>query len=376
MATWLALHRHLLSETSPHKPAEYLSRPHIEAAASQQPDGWTKAAAEALGRCYREYHQYGERANKAGSCLDNWLVHVLHYNNTSPYVSNLASDAEAAAEALWLAIKSDVRNEAFQKMLWQDREVEVGLSQIFPSRPPMAPLEPFTSLVEFPTGLRPTAQPFYSQHSAVEIDLSDSSFQEATLADLRSQFDQALRKYESTKSVKCCGQQWNKHRVRFFLEKPQDEETVREYQEWLLDFPEARLCRKRWYPVKVNRANKSALLDDQGVLLEDAASLISKENSINVARMRWLSKENGKQYGSAVIYLANKKDAESILWQGMIEIGHETAFTAIFEIRTRGCCFNCQEYGHEMHACQNETRCRKCGDLGHGGKDCKAPVYA
>jgi hypothetical protein len=64
----------------------------------------------------------------------------------------------------------------------------------------------------------------------------------------------------------------------------------------------ARVLRDQRYPVKVDNANRSAVLDAQGKILPGAADVLGKENEVNIAKIAWLSrKDEGKLYGSNIV---------------------------------------------------------------------------
>jgi hypothetical protein len=72
----------------------------------------------------------------------------------------------------------------------------------------------------------------------------------------------------------------------------------------------ARVLRDQLYPVKVDNANRSTVLDAQGKVLPGAAEMLGKENEVNIAKIGWLNrKDEGKLYGSMVVYVTNGNDA-------------------------------------------------------------------
>ncbi|RYC77840.1 hypothetical protein BFJ63_vAg19286 [Fusarium oxysporum f. sp. narcissi] len=78
------------------------------------------------------------------------------------------------------------------------------------------------------------------------------------------------------------------------------------------------------YPIKVYGANKTAVLDSSGNILPGAADALGKENEVTIANMHWLSnKENGKMYGSMVIYVAKASGARRLL--GEVQLSAITA---------------------------------------------------
>ncbi|KAJ0126075.1 hypothetical protein HZ326_30822, partial [Fusarium oxysporum f. sp. albedinis] len=72
----------------------------------------------------------------------------------------------------------------------------------------------------------------------------------------------------------------------------------------------ARVLRDQLFPVKVDGANRTAVLDLKGDILPGAMEALGKENEVTIAKIHWLSdKENGKTYGSMVIHVTKGADA-------------------------------------------------------------------
>lgn len=66
--------------------------------------------------------------------------------------------------------------------------------------------------------------------------------------------------------------------------------------------------------VKVDNANRIAVLDEQGIVLPGAAEALGAEDNINIAKISWLSnRESGKAYGSMVVYVTKGSDAKRLL---------------------------------------------------------------
>ena len=62
-------------------------------------------------------------------------------------------------------------------------------------------------------------------------------------------------------------------------------------------------------------------------ILPEAALDISKDNdNLSMGRIGWLS-QSGKKYGSMVVYLKDKSEADAILTRGFLEIGGESTTT-------------------------------------------------
>ncbi|SCV61221.1 uncharacterized protein FFFS_15790 [Fusarium fujikuroi] len=135
----------------------------------------------------------------------------------------------------------------------------------------------------------------------------------------------------------------------------------------------ARVLRDQLYPVTVDGANRTAVLDSSGNVLSGAIEAPGKENEVTIAKMHWLSnKENGKMYGSMVIYLTKAGDARRLLEERYFHLAGESASTNVFERRQGPTqCFNCWETGHKAFACNKAQRCGKCAETGHRHHDCQ-----
>ncbi|RKK10846.1 hypothetical protein BFJ65_g14842 [Fusarium oxysporum f. sp. cepae] len=135
-----------------------------------------------------------------------------------------------------------------------------------------------------------------------------------------------------------------------------------------------RVLRDQLYPVKVDGANRTAVLDSSGNILPGAAEALGKENVVTIAKMHWLSnRENGKRYGSMVIYVTKASDARRLLDERYFHLAGESASTNVFE-RRQGPdqCYNCWETGHKAFACSKTQRCGKCAETGHRHRGCQA----
>ncbi|KAM4063231.1 reverse transcriptase [Hirsutella rhossiliensis] len=129
----------------------------------------------------------------------------------------------------------------------------------------------------------------------------------------------------------------------------------------------ARVMRDQLYPVRVDNANRTAILDTEGNVLPGAIEALSAENRVTIGKISWLSKrESGKAYGSMVVYVTKKSDAERLLDGYYFDLAGESATTYTFEPRTGPIqCFNCQEIGHKAYSCKKQRTCGKCANAGH-----------
>jgi hypothetical protein len=140
--------------------------------------------------------------------------------------------------------------------------------------------------------------------------------------------------------------------------------------------PGSRVLRDQLYPVKVDNANRSAVLDQSGSIQPETAEVLGKENEVQIAKMAWLSKKDtAKAYGSMVIYVTKGSDAARLLQGQYFHIAGESAYTSIYELRTGPVqCYNCQAIGHKAFSCSKTQVCAKCAKDGHHHRDCLEEV--
>jgi hypothetical protein len=140
--------------------------------------------------------------------------------------------------------------------------------------------------------------------------------------------------------------------------------------------PGLRVLRDQLYPVKIDNANRAAVLDQHGSIRSDAAEVFGKENEVRIAKMVWLSKkQNAKAYGSMVIYVTMGSDAMRLLQGQYFHIAGEPAYTGVYELRTGPVqCYNCQAIGHKAFSCKKTQVCAKCAKEGHHPRGCLEEV--
>ena len=140
--------------------------------------------------------------------------------------------------------------------------------------------------------------------------------------------------------------------------------------------PNARVLRDQLYPVKVDNANRTAILDQEGNILPGAAEVLGKENEVNIAKIAWLSrKDQGKAYGSMVVYVTKGSEAARLLREQYFHVAGESAYTRVYEHRAGPTqCYNCQEVGHKAYACTKTQVCAKCAKEGHIHKECSQTI--
>ncbi|KAH8194111.1 hypothetical protein TruAng_011724 [Truncatella angustata] len=138
----------------------------------------------------------------------------------------------------------------------------------------------------------------------------------------------------------------------------------------------ARVLRDELYPIKVDSINRTAVLEENGNILQGAAEMFGQENETTVAKISWLSKkEVPKAYGSMVVYLTKAADARRLLAEGFFHAGGESGYTRVFERREGPSqCYNCQQVGHKAFQCKDARKCGRCAKEGHAHKECTETV--
>lgn len=136
----------------------------------------------------------------------------------------------------------------------------------------------------------------------------------------------------------------------------------------------SRVLRDQWYPVKVDNACRTAVLDERGDLRTGAVEMLEKENEVRIAKISWLSRKDlPKAYGSMVVYVTKRADAAKLLEGRYFNVDGESAFTRVFERRCGPMqCFRCLSLGHKAFSCTKAQLCSRCAQPGHRHSDCQA----
>lgn len=154
--------------------------------------------------------------------------------------------------------------------------------------------------------------------------------------------------------------------------------TVKKFTKWLKgNFGQARIEGEQWYPIKVDRVNKLHLKDlhEEHTHAEFCKVYGAENGEIEIKQMRWLGQSKPHlMYGSLVVYLSKKEDAEKLLHNQTMEFQGESGFTKLFLKRTiPQRCFRCQKYGHHQVRCMEKDQiCGRCAENGHDRSDCIA----
>ncbi|KAE8551008.1 hypothetical protein EYB25_007240 [Talaromyces marneffei] len=167
----------------------------------------------------------------------------------------------------------------------------------------------------------------------------------------------------------------NADRIKVICRHEEEIQQVKEAAQ-KIDIPGIRVLRDQLYPVKIDNANRTAVLDADGNILPGAAEVLGKENNVSIAKISWLSKkDSNKAYGSMVVYITRGTDAKRLIDGNYFDIAGESAYTQIFEPRMGPVqCFNCQEMGHKAYSCKKTQTCAKCAVKGHHHSTCQAAI--
>ncbi|KAK8057128.1 hypothetical protein PG996_011065 [Apiospora saccharicola] len=108
-----------------------------------------------------------------------------------------------------------------------------------------------------------------------------------------------------------------------------------------------------------------AVTMDPRKLQHGVAEAFGQDNETTVAKVVWLSeKDNGKAYGSMVVYLTKAADVRKFLEEGFFYAGGESGYTRLFERRDRPeQCYECQQVGHKAWKTHLTFRLRHSAQL-------------
>lgn len=133
-----------------------------------------------------------------------------------------------------------------------------------------------------------------------------------------------------------------------------------------------RILPKLAHRVRIDNVNRTAILDEAGRVRDNAIEAIRRENGVKAIKLAWLSnKDNGKAYGSMVLYIQERSEATRLLEGQYLNIKGESAYVRTFEERMGPTqCYNCQELRHKAWECKKEQKCSRCAEPGHRYTEC------
>ncbi|EAQ87075.1 hypothetical protein CHGG_08328 [Chaetomium globosum CBS 148.51] len=196
------------------------------------------------------------------------------------------------------------------------------------------------------------------------------------VADIRKAIETEARAQESMGDWRCAAvvkEARNPDRVRVICRDEGEVQLVKEAAV-KISVPGVRVLRDQLYPVRVDNANRTAVLDADGNILPGAAEALGTENDVNIAKIAWLSrKDTSKAYGSMVVYVTKGSEARRLLDGRYFHLAGESAYTTVFAPREGPIqCYRCQEIGHKAFACKKPQRCGRCAEQGHHHKTCQS----
>jgi len=143
---------------------------------------------------------------------------------------------------------------------------------------------------------------------------------------------------------------------------------------WLkTHFDKGRIYGEQWYPVRVDRALRSQVIDETG------CNEFSRLNGVEVKKMRWLGNMSvDKEYGSMVLHVRTREEMDKLLKEMIVLMPNgETAFTRPFYPSVQPSrCYRCHLYGHLHYRCKSPAPiCGQCSQPGHAASTCTATVF-
>ena len=195
---------------------------------------------------------------------------------------------------------------------------------------------------------------------------------------IRAAIEKKIRSDQNMATWRCAAvtkDMRNITRIRVACRSEEELQRVKEASEKAL-VTGTRVLRDQLYPVKVDNANRKAVLESDGSLRTDAAERLGKENEVRIAKIAWISrKDNGKEYGSMIIYVNKGSEAVRLLHGQYFNLDGESAFTRVCEPRTGPIqCYNCQAMGHKAFSCRKSQVCGKCAKDGHHHSRCPEEI--
>jgi len=193
---------------------------------------------------------------------------------------------------------------------------------------------------------------------------------------VRKAIEKEIRKQQGKENWRCIAvtrDVKNHDRIRITGRDVQETKVIKEAAEKVI-VGGSRVLRDQLYPIKVDNARRDGVLSAEGLLLPGIIESLGKENEASVAKVAWISrKDNGKAYGSMIVYLHRGSDANRLLQEGYFHINGELGFTNILERRPRpDQCYKCQGMNHKAYNCKKAAICARCATEGHNHNNCNA----
>ena len=151
---------------------------------------------------------------------------------------------------------------------------------------------------------------------------------------IRQAIESGMRTTEGHENWRCAAvikDPRNPARIRINCRNEAELQCVKEAAQKTLA-PSVRVLRDQLYPVKIDNANRTAVLNQEGKIRDEAAEVLGKENNVGIAQIGWLSKKDtGKAYGSMVVYVTKSSEAARLLRDQYFHIAGESAYVRTYE---------------------------------------------
>ena len=214
-------------------------------------------------------------------------------------------------------------------------------------------------------------------HCTVDVsNVEEAERDKASASKIRQDIEKEMRSGEEGSVWRCVAvtrDPRNTARVRITCRDESELARVKEAAEKTKAVG-SRVLRDQWYPVKVDNACRTAVLDENGELRTGAVEMLKKENEGSIAKVSWLSRKDlPKAYGSMVVYVTKRAHAAKLLEGQYFNIDGESAFTRVFEPKLGPMqCFRCLGLGHKAFSCTKAQVCSRCAQPGHRHSECQA----
>jgi hypothetical protein len=204
----------------------------------------------------------------------------------------------------------------------------------------------------------------------------------ANAGNIRQEIEKGMREGEARSGWRCVAvtrDPRNIARIRITCRDESELAHVKEVAE-KTKAVSSRVLRDQWYPIKLDHACRTEVLDEDGEVRASVKEMLEKENDVKAAKLSWLSRKDAlKAYGSMVVYVTKRADAARLLEGQYFDVDGESAFTRVFEPRHGPMqCFKCLGLGHKAFSCTRLQLCSRCAQPGHRHSECQtdSPKYA
>ncbi|QGA18689.1 hypothetical protein EYB26_006374 [Talaromyces marneffei] len=140
------------------------------------------------------------------------------------------------------------------------------------------------------TEVVPLARPTLANTLFCTIDTSrvgEEDKARTQIANIRQQIEKEMRGNEETQNWRCAAMvkdPKNADRIKVICRDKEEIQQVKEAAQ-KVDIPGIRVLRDQLYPVKIDNANRTAVLDADRNILPGAAEVLGKENKVSIAKI-------------------------------------------------------------------------------------------